>query len=204
MCSPHFRVAMHIAKSLYPIHCQWVKFADAKSPINKMSPSGSRALERVTEERYFLSVITSLADDWRHVLVDGYEFLRKESIRAYLLVLAPTESHVEECWTKIMSQATITMPTKAHLYFVEGGMDIGLSILHITDPYMAPSYARSLLDFLMNRNVEDADILVEAPILWKVDSDTHAYPLMTFCRYRKQIRKSFNECESTTDGLIYA
>ena len=45
------------------------------------------------------------------------------------------------------------MPTKAHLNFVEGGMDIGLSILHITDPYMAPPYARSLLDFLMSRTV---------------------------------------------------
>ena len=28
LCSPHFRVAMQIAKSLYPIHCKWIKFAD--------------------------------------------------------------------------------------------------------------------------------------------------------------------------------
>ena len=60
------------------------------------------------------------------------------------------------------------MPTKAHLNFLEGGMDIGLSILHITDPYMAPSYPRSLLDFLMSRIVLDADILVVAPLQWKV------------------------------------
>ena len=59
------------------------------------------------------------------------------------------------------------MPTKAHLNFVEGGMDIGLSVLHIADPYMAPSYARSLLDFLMSRSVIDADILVVAPLKWK-------------------------------------
>ena len=44
----------------------------------------------------FFSVITSLADDWVHVLIDGYECLRKESIRAYLSVLAPTATHVVE------------------------------------------------------------------------------------------------------------
>ena len=96
MRSPHFRVAMRIAKSLYPTHCQWVKFADGKSPINETSPSGFKALEHFTEERNFLSVITSLADDWVHVLIDGYECLRKESIRTYLSVLAPTATHVEE------------------------------------------------------------------------------------------------------------
>ena len=42
--------------------------------------------------------------------------------------------------------------------------DVGLSILHITDPYMSPSYARSLLDFLMNSTVVDAEILVEVPL----------------------------------------
>ena len=94
--SPHFRVAMRIANSLYPTHCQWVKFADGKPPINKTFPSGSRASERVTEERNFLSVITSLADDWVHDLIDGYECLRKESIRAYLSVLAPTATRIEE------------------------------------------------------------------------------------------------------------
>ena len=96
MRSPHFRVAMRIAKSLYPTHCQWANFADEKSPINKTSPSGSRALERVGEERNFLSVITSLADDWFHVLIDGYECLRKESIRAFLSFFSPTATHVEE------------------------------------------------------------------------------------------------------------
>ena len=60
------------------------------------------------------------------------------------------------------------MSTKADLYFVEGGMDICLSILHITNPCMAPSYVRSLLDFLMSRTVLDADILVMAPLQWKV------------------------------------
>ena len=81
-------------------------------------------------------------------------------------MLATTATHVEELRTKMIKEATIT--TKAHLYFVKGGMDIGLSIQHITDPYMSPSYARSLLDFLMNSTVVDAEILVEVPLLRKV------------------------------------
>ena len=34
-----------------------------------------------------------------------------------------------------------------------------------------------------------------------MNSETHAFPMMTFYEYRKKIRKSFYDCESTTDGI---
>ena len=71
------------------------------------------------------------------------------------------------------------MNDKANLYFVEGGLSIGLSVLHLTDLCMALSFSRALLDCPLKRENVEAEILLEGPLLWDIDSESHAHPSMT-------------------------
>ena len=165
LCSPHFRCAITVAASFFPIHRGWAAWTDSRSGLNDKAPFGSRAIELVVFERNLSQEISKITHNWIAALDSASDFINLESERVYKkLKMVQSNGHIHLYWEKEMNEAVSQMIEKAIKYFRDPGQGIGWS----TDPYLAPYYASTVLDYLgVNRERVDyhdvSDILEDIP-----------------------------------------
>jgi hypothetical protein len=139
---------MKVAAGLFPIHTKWAAWADSRSGLNEEAPFGSRAIELAVFERNILQEISNLTHNWKTTFKTASDFINFESERAYKLKLVESNNHIVLYWKKEMKEAVSQMMDKAIKYFRDPGQGIGWSFIHLTDPYLAPHYASTVLDYL--------------------------------------------------------
>ena len=97
------------------------------------------------------------------------DFMNLESERVYKkLKMVQSNDHILLYWEKGKKEEVSQMMEKAIKYFRDLGQGIGWSLIHVTDPYLAPHYASTVLDYLgVNRERvayhDVSDILEDIP-----------------------------------------
>lgn len=189
--------------SLYPKHIEWATFIDGKSPLVQAHTISTRMLEKAVFERTQLEWMYALAASWSTCLPEAHAYCAVEIGRALRMRLCETE---QQAWTKInnmMEEGFQEMKEMARKYLMGPLLEIGWSILLITDPITAPHFAVGfLLAMQSNAYIEltDADIASFVPLVedqhlshspWTQGCPVYAYPNITFGALRQIIQDTF-------------
>ncbi|KAJ1416702.1 hypothetical protein B484DRAFT_481931 [Ochromonadaceae sp. CCMP2298] len=151
--SPLQRICVQLTAAFYKRHLQSASFFDGKSLIDPhVRTISTRAIEIMPHIRMVLQWLVALDADWAATMPEVFEFVQKEKIRAVRLGFVDDGMVLEEAIADIMAEATPDMLTMGIKYMHAPWMTVVWSLLHVTDPTLATSFAQGLLLALAANN----------------------------------------------------
>ena len=199
LCSNEHRISISIVAAILPLHRSFLAFTNSKSEVVDAQVIGTRVIETSVFSRNLLGQVAALQTDWKSALPSAFSDMTMLSARLPSNEIQPCRDR----WTSKMDQATLSMMPTAVKYFRDMDLEVGWSIVLLTDPVIAPCVAKGILLGLHHLSIivlsQERLIFLNEPVLppaiainacWTPNSTTHAYPDLTFVETTKRVSDS--------------